>query len=49
MPAGTSADCACAEEECVSPVSAPVARLGMRLTNPVCSVIFDETPAGTVV
>lgn len=41
--------CACAVEGCVSPVSAPVARLGMRLTNPVCAVIIDETPAETVV
>lgn len=36
-------------ERCVSPVSAPVARLGMRLTNPVCAVVFDETPVGTAV
>lgn len=39
--------CACAEESCVSPVSAWVARIGMRLTKPVCVEIFCEDPAGT--
>lgn len=32
----------------MSPVSAPVARLGMRLANPAGSVLFAETPAESV-
>ncbi|KAF6724638.1 ATP-dependent 6-phosphofructokinase, muscle type [Oryzias melastigma] len=47
---GTSADvCACAEERCMSPVSALVARFGMRLTQPVYGIMLGETQAGSVI